>query len=148
MFRYLPEQASEIAPKIDFIHNLITDLSVFFTVAIVGSMLYFAIKYRQRGGVDHETPQIRGSHFLEMVWTIMPTIICVFLAYYGVAYYRDMRYVPDNALEVNVKAEKWQWNFEYQRPDKSGKLIANRFVLPVDQPVKVVLTSKDVNHGF
>ena len=47
MFRYLPEQASEIAPNIDWVNNLITDLSVFFTAAIVGTMLYFAIRYRR-----------------------------------------------------------------------------------------------------
>ena len=46
MFRYLPEQASELAHKVDQVNNFITDVSVFFTVAVVGVMCTL----RQTGG--------------------------------------------------------------------------------------------------
>ena len=144
MFRYLPEQASEHAPNVDWLHHLITDISVFFTVAIVGSMIYFAVRYRQRDGKDHDTPQILGSHFLEIVWTVVPTIICIFVAYYGVVYYQEMRVVPKDALTVNVWAQKWYWNFEYS----NGKTTKGELVVPVDKPVKLVMKSRDVLHSF
>lgn len=144
MFRYLPEQASDIAPNADWIHNLITDISVFFTVAIVGAMIYFAIRYRQKDGVDHETPQIRGSHLLEIIWTVVPTIICIIVAYYGVVYYQQMRVVPRDALTVNVTAQQWYWTFQYE----NGKTTKDELVVPVDKPVKLVMKSKDVLHSF
>lgn len=147
MFRYLPEQGSELAPEIDWIHNLITDLSVFFTVAIVGAMVYFAIRYRRRDGKDHETPRIEGSHALEIIWTVVPTLVSIFLAYYGVVTYKKMRAVPENALTINVTGQKWQWNFQYE----NGKQIGGKgaeFVVPVNQPVKLVMTSRDVLHSF
>lgn len=144
MFRYLPEQASEHAPRVDWLHHLVTDISVFFTVAIVGAMVYFAIRYRQRGGVDHETPQIRGSHFLEVIWTVVPTIICIFIAYYGVVIFRDMRRVDPNGLSINVYAQKWKWDFEYE----NGKRTTGEVVVPVDQSVRFVMTSADVLHSF
>jgi cytochrome c oxidase subunit 2 len=144
MFRFLPEQGSDFAPHVDWLHNLITDLSVFFTVAIVGAMVYFAIRYRQRDGKDHATPAIHGSHTLEVIWTVVPTIICIFIAYWGIVYYRDMRRVPDNALTIDVRGQKWKWDFEYS----NGKKTIGEFVVPVNTPVKLVLSSRDVLHSF
>lgn len=144
MFRFLPEQASDFAHKVDWINNLITDISVFFTVAIVGAMIYFAIVYRRRNGTNHETPQIRGSHFLEIVWTVVPTLICIFVAYYGVIYFRELREPPKDTLNINVSARQWDWDFQYD----NGKKTFREFVVPVDQAVKLVMTSRDVLHSF
>ncbi|WKZ57839.1 MAG: cytochrome c oxidase subunit II [Bdellovibrionota bacterium] len=146
MFRMMPEQASEVAPKIDWLIYLITDISVFFTVLICGAMIYFAIRYRQRDGKHHETPQIKGDHLLEMVWTIVPTIICIYVAYYGVKYFYDIRHVPldGDVVTVNVQGQKWKWDFEYD----NGKKTTGEAVIPVGQHVKFVLTSRDVLHSF
>ena len=127
MFRYLPEQASTVAPKVDFVNNLITDISVFFTIAIVGAMIYFAIRYRRKDGVDHETPRIEGNNFLEIVWTVVPTVICIFVAWYGIDAFRGLRAVPENALEIGVMAQKWKWDFEYE----NGKKTVGDVVVPV-----------------
>lgn len=144
MFRYLPEQASEFAPTIDRIHNLITDISVFFTVAIVGTMIYFAIRYRRRNGVDHETPHIEGSVFLEVLWTVVPSIICVFVAAYGLVGYKQLREVPEGAIEIDVVGAQWNWTFQYP----NGKKTVDEFVVPVNTPVKLILSSRDVIHSF
>lgn len=143
MFRYLPEQASDFAADVDWVHNLITDLSVFFTVAIVGAMIYFAVRYRQRDGVDHETPQIHGSNLLEIIWTVVPTLVCIYIAYYGIVFYRTMRTVPDDAMTIDVRAQKWKWDFYYSNGKHSSDL-----VVPVGKPVKLVLSSRDVLHSF
>lgn len=144
MFRYLPEQASEVAPKVDWLNNLITDLSLFFTVAIVGTMLYFAWTRRRRNGVEHETPRIEGSHFLEFLWTAVPTAICIYVAAYGVSIYREIRVVPRDAISINTTARQWAWAFQYE----NGKKAASEVVVPVNKAVKFVLTSKDVLHSF
>lgn len=143
MFRFLPEQASDFAADVDWIHNIVTDLSLFFTVAIVGAMLYFAIRYRQRDGVDHETPQIHGDNLLEIIWTVVPTLVCIFIAYYGIVFYRTMRTVPDNAMTIDVRAQKWKWEFYYGNGKQSSDL-----VVPVGKPIKLVLSSRDVLHSF
>jgi cytochrome c oxidase subunit II len=144
MFRYLPEQASSFAHKVDWIHNLITDISLFFTVAIVGSMLYFGLRYRKKDGVDHETPHIEGNMGLEVIWTVVPTIICIFVAAYGYIIFDEMRQPPPNAMEIAVTGQKWRWDFEYP----SGKTTTAEFVVPVDEPVKLRMTSRDVLHSF
>jgi cytochrome c oxidase subunit 2 len=144
MFRYLPEQASKIAPSVDWLHNWITDIAVLFTVVICGAMLYFAIRYRKRDDVDHETPRIEGSNLLEVIWTVVPTLICIWVAYYGIVIYQDMREGESEALVVNAVGKQWIWEFQYE----NGKQTVGEFVVPVNRPIKVVLTSTDVLHSF
>ena len=143
MFQYFPEQASTFAHKIDWLNKIVTDLSVFFTVAIVGAMIYFAVKYRRRNGVDHDTPNIEGSHLLEAIWTIVPTLVCIVIAALGYIYYDEMRTPPANAMTVSVNGQKWFWEFEYENGKKSRDL-----VVPVNEPVKLLMTSSDVLHSF
>ena len=144
MFRYLPEQASDFAYVVDDANYLVTDISVFFTVIIVGAMIYFAVRYRKRDGVDHETPQIEGSKALELVWTIVPSIICIFVAAYGYIGFTKMRTAPREAIEIQVFGQQWQWSFEYP----NGKKTTNEFTVPVGKAVKLIMTSKDVLHSF
>lgn len=144
MFRYMPEQASDFAPNVDWLNNWITDISLFCLVAICAVMLYYAIRYRHRPGVKRETPQILTSHFLEITWTVIPTLICIFIAFYGVVYYRDMRDPPSNTLDIQVWGKKWDWRFEYP----NGKKTFKEFTVPVNQPIRLVMKSEDVLHSF
>jgi cytochrome c oxidase subunit II len=144
MFRYLPEQASEFAPTVDWINNRVTDLSVFFTVAIVGTMLYFAVKYRRKGDKDHPTPRIEGSILLEIIWTVVPTLICIVVGAYGVYGYNKLRNAPEDALEISVWGQQWAWSFEYP----NGKKTSSEFTVPVGKPVKLIISSRDVLHSF
>lgn len=144
MFRYLPEQASDFAHKVDFANYAVTDISVFFTVAIVGAMLYFAVRYRRIDGKDHETPRIEGNSTLEVIWTVVPLIVCVWVAWLGYESFIDMRNPPPNAMEINVTARKWAWDYQY----KNGKKTTGEIVVPVGEPVKFVMTSTDVLHSF
>lgn len=143
MFQYFPEQASDFAEKVDWLNKIVTDISVFFTVAIVGAMIYFAVKYRRRNGVDHETPHIEGSHLLEVIWTVVPTLICIVVAWLGYVYYDEIRTPPANAMTVSVRGTKWTWDFEYENGKRSKEL-----VVPVNEPVKLLMTSGDVLHSL
>lgn len=144
MLGLLGEQGSDYAYKVDFANDVVTIISVICTIGIVGTMLYFAIVYRRRGELDHETPAIEGNSTLEVIWTVFPTIICIWVAYLGYESFEAIRTVPDNAMEINVIGRKWAWDFEY----KNGKKTTAQLVVPVDEPIKLVMTSKDVLHSF
>ena len=51
---------------------------------------------------------------------------------------------PGEAMEIQVTAKKWLWQFEY--PD--GSRTVNEFHVPVNKPVKFIMTSEDVLHDF
>lgn len=144
MLGMLGEQGSDYAYKVDYANDVVTIISVICTVAIVGVMLYFAIIYRKKNGVDHATPAIEGNSTLEVIWTVFPTIVCIWVAYLGYESFDVMRTVPPGAMEINLTGRKWAWDFEY----KNGKKTTGELVVPVDQPVKLVMTSKDVLHSF
>jgi len=144
MLGLLGEQGSDFAYKIDYAHDIVTIISVICTVAIVGVMLYFAVIYRQRDGKDHNTPRIEGNNTLEIIWTVFPTLVCIWVAWLGYDSFVDLRSPPANAMEVNVTGRKWAWDFQY----KNGKKTTGELVVPVDEPVKLVMTAKDVLHSF
>jgi len=144
MLGLLGEQGSDFAYKVDYANDIVTIISVVCTVAIVGAMLYFAVKYRQRDGVDHETPAIEGNNALEVIWTVFPTLVCIWVAWLGYDSFVDLRTPPPGAMEVNVTGRKWAWDFQY----KNGKRTTSELVVPVGEPVKLIMTSKDVLHSF
>lgn len=140
---WMPVEASEWAGSVDRINNFITYVSVFCTIAITGVMLYFAWRYRRRTAED-KTTYITHNAMLETVWTVVPTIICVFVFAAGFKVYEDMREPPANALEINVSGRQWAWSYVYP----NGKTADNDLVVPVGKPVKLIMKSTDVIHSF
>lgn len=147
MIRINAEQASEFAPNVDFVHDVVTLFSVFFTVLITGVMIYFAVKYRQRAGKDHPTPQLLHNNMLEVVWTVIPIIISIYVAYLGIIYYEGMRVPGKDPIVINVKGQKWFWDLEYPNGKKVGGKDVE-WVIPVNKPVQLVISSRDVLHSF
>jgi cytochrome c oxidase subunit 2 len=58
--------------------------------------------------------------------------------------FRDIRTVPADAMEINVTARQWLYQFTY--PD--GRKTLNEVRVPVGKPVKFLMKSADVIHGF
>lgn len=143
MFSYMPPQATDWAARVDWINAVITYIAIFCTVAVSGVMMYFAVRYRRKSDSD-KTPYILDNHHLESFWTFIPTVICIFMFYYGYSVYREMRNPPINALDINVDGYKWAW--EYTHP--SGKREAKELVVPAGKPVRLIMKSRDVTHSF
>ena len=140
---YMPVDASTWGADVDWMNNWITNVSVLCTVIITGVMLYFAIKYRAS---THPKPTSKVNHsaLLETVWTVVPSIIVIYVFYVGFVVYEDMRNPPANSVEVTVTGYRWAWAFTYE----NGKSTTNELVVPVDEPVRLVMKSKDVIHSF
>jgi cytochrome c oxidase subunit II len=116
-------------------------ISVFFLVLITGLIITFIIKYSRKR--NPKPKNIHGNIPLEILWTAIPTILVLFMFWYGWIGYTKMSSPPDNSLEVDVTAQMWQWRFKYRNGVESDSLY-----VPVNHPVKTYLTSLDVNHSF
>lgn len=138
-----PPTASSIAGEVDQVFYFLTFLTVFFTVLIFGAIFFFMIKYRRRSA-DDQAEQIEGSVPLEVLWTVIPTVICagVFI-WSSYLYVRNAR-PPRNATEIFVIGKQWMWHI--QHPE--GPREINALHIPVGQAVSLTVTSQDVIHGF
>lgn len=136
--------ATLIAHNVDAVFIFILAIATFFFVLTQGFLIYFALKYRKRRGIEQPTPYITGNTVLEIVWVIIPSLLLVAIFAYGLVVFLRMRTPIPGAMEVQVVASQFQWSFKY--PD--GRTSLNELRLPVGKPVKLIMTSKDVIHGF
>jgi len=132
---------SEFVKSVDFAFFFIVAISVFFLVLITASMIYFVFKYSRKK--HPRAKNIHGSVPLEILWTVIPTILVLFMFYFGWMGYQEMSTIPDDSMVVNVTAQMWKWSFKYE----NGR-ISDTLYVPVNRSVKVILNSLDVNHSF
>ena len=138
----LPPQGSEFAKEIDFMYMAILWLSIVLFLGIVLAMAYFAWRYRYVPG--RATPHQTHNTRLEIIWTVVPIFICIGLFFWGIVGYMKFAVGPGDAMEIQVTAKKWLWQFEY--PD--GTRSVNEIHMPVNKAVHLVMTSEDVLHDF
>lgn len=127
---------------IDPVFMFILGACLVLLIGITCAMIFFVVRYH-RSRAPEPTSQVEGSLFLEIVWTVLPTLLVLLMFYYGWAGYLTLRSVPPGALPVTATARMWSWSFRYQNGKTSPKLM-----VPVGKPVVVALESLDVIHGF
>ena len=148
----LPEQASTYAPDIDNMFHLIMWITGVIFVIVELLLLVFLWKYRHRPG--RVATYTHGNNRLEVIWTIVPALICVMLALLSRRIWDHIKEnMPHDAVEIQVTAEQFAWNIRYPGPDgKFGTAddvtTLNQLHVPVGKPVIVTVTSKDVIHSF
>jgi cytochrome c oxidase subunit 2 len=126
---------------VDNVFLYILVICIFLLGLITFLMVYFVIHYRRE---KHPQPaDIEGSTWLEVTWTVIPTLIVLTMFYYGLTGFEFLKKVPEGAMVVKVIARQWSWLFEYANGIKDMEL-----KVPVGKPVKLLLTSQDVIHGF
>lgn len=140
---WIPEVASDLAGKVDGVLLTITLLSLFFFVLITVILVVFAIKYKRKRD-DEETPYITGSEPLEIIWTVIPSILLIALFVYGFVVYKEMRNPPADAVDITVTGKQWLWTFDYY----NGKKTLNQLYVEQNRPVRLVMMSDDVLHSF
>lgn len=127
---------------IDPIFVFIFGISLVMLLGVTTAMIYFAVRYnRKRCPVP--ASQKDTNLWLEIIWTVIPTILVMAMFYYGWAGYLALRNVPEGAMEVKATGRMWSWLFEYPNGKTSDKLY-----VPIGQPVKLTMTSVDVLHAF
>lgn len=139
----LPEQASVQANVIDNLFAVHGWLIAFFFSLIVVFMLYSIVVFRRRKGELGDGYYTTGNMKLEIVWTVIPLIIVLWLSVVGAQTLADVERRDPTAIEINVYASQWNWNFEYE-----NGAFANQLVLPKDKQVLLRLHSDDVIHSF
>ena len=154
-YAWFPEGASSFAPQVDFLFTVILWICIVFFVPIVIAMGYFMWVYRERPGY-RGSPEALHNTAIEITWTVVPTIVVVWVFWEGAMGYLDMARIPEGTVDVHVTAKNWQWAFKYENGgehevipgDNSSVTELPLLVLPVDRDIKIIMRSDDVLHSF
>lgn len=142
----LPEQATGTASIIDQIFYAIIGLSALVTILFFLVVVWFVIRYRRRREGE-KTGTITESHKLEIVWTVIPTIVFVAIALWGWSAYRTLEHPPADAYPIRVVGKQWAWVFSYTLDGKEIQTLGQLNV-PINRPIVLEMTSLDVLHSF
>lgn len=132
---------STLSNQVDNILLFVLSISVILLVGITFCMIYFVIKYNKKR--HPEAVKIPDNIKLEITWTVIPTILVLLMFYYGWEGFRAMRTVPPGSMVINVIGRMWNWTFQYDNGKET-----NILYVPVNKPVKLVMTSRDVVHSL
>lgn len=128
--------------QIDAAFIYIIGISLVLLGMITITMIWFAVKYRRsRNPVPAD---IRGNWKLEIIWTIIPTVIAMTMFWVGWSSYAGLRNVPKNALEIETIAQMYSWIFIYPNEKETD----SELVVPQGRPIRLNITSDDVIHGL
>jgi cytochrome c oxidase subunit II len=141
---YLPENISNASKQFDALFYVIFFLSLVFFIGLIALSIYFIIEGKRGPKRQKATKQIIHNVKLEAIWTIIPTIIVMIIFVWGFKEYIKTRQVPSNAVEIYVSGKKWFWEFTYP----NGKKTIDELVVPLGQPIKLIMSSTDVLHSF
>lgn len=142
----LPVQAAAHARGLDRLQYF--EFVVFWILGffVIGITVWFVVRYRHRG-TDPEaprTPKIRAPAWLEL--GVALGLMGLFMLWWMIGFhqYRARYDPPPDAMDVYAVGKQWVWKFSY--PD--GPQSVGILYLPVDRPIRIVLTARDVIHSL
>lgn len=140
---FLPQAGSTLADRVDGIHFFIVITTFIVAVCIGLTGFVFLVRFRRRHAYAL-TPRVEAPIWLEGLFIGVPLS---FFLLWGVIGFRDYvwaRNPPEGTLDVYVTGKQWMWKFAY--PDGIGSV--GVLYVPTNQPVRVLITSRDVVHSF
>src|SRR5712671_3823620 len=140
---FVPESASTVSSKVDALYFYLSGVTLFFTLLISGTIIFFVIKYRRRSPFEIPRP-IAGSHKLETMWSVIPFIIAMSMFAWGAQLYFENSRPPRNANEVYVVGKQWMWKIQHS----TGQREINELHVPAGKKIKLIMTSEDTIHDF
>lgn len=161
----LQPAATQMMREIRDFHTFLLVIIVAVSVFVLALLAFVMARYNRR---FNPTPK-KFTHnlFVEVVWTIVPVLILVAIAWQSFPLiYRQERMPAEAELTLKVTGNSWFWNFEY--PDQGVSIAANPLsqqdaqaqgrpyllatteplLVPLDTTVRVIVTSNDVIHAF
>jgi cytochrome c oxidase subunit II len=138
------EQASTAADDIDTLLDVGIVLSSFVFSIVMVMMGYSLYRWRAKPGDESDGEPIHGNTRLEIAWTVIPTVIVVFLAIYSWIVLDDIEAKDPDRMKLEVVAQQFEWDFNY--PDAG--VTSKELHVPVDRQLDIQLRALDVLHSF
>jgi cytochrome c oxidase subunit II len=149
---------TEFNRDVDYLFSILIWLGTAVFVFVEAILLYTLVRFRRRGTAT-EPKQVHGNTTLELLWTIIPAVVLVFIAVPTVrTIFRTQAKPRAGALEVTVIGHQWWWEFRYPQFTAAGPggridtlVTANELYLPLGRTVNFSLDGSqrpNVIHSF
>ena len=168
----LPEEASINAPIYDELFKILFIIGLMLFIGMTLIVIYSLFKFRKKDGEISDGLAIEGNLTLEIIWTIIPSIIVLFVGIYSYNIYDRMGGMNElnhshgamdsNSEKIwagisqiddssksnnpNIEVSAMQFAFLFNYPE--GKFITGELHVPVNQKISIKMESKDVIHAF
>ncbi len=164
--------ATPVAQQIYDLHFGILWVCVGIFIVVFGAMFWSVFAHRKARGA--QAAQFHENTTIEVIWTIVPFIILIGMAYPATRTVLDMKDGSNPDISVKVTAYQWKWEYDYLQdgvrfyanlatphdqieeyekpgPKKNANYLLevdNPMVVPVGKKVRLLITSNDVIHGW
>lgn len=145
-----PQSVTEQGQAIYNLYNLFMYIAAVVFVVVSVLVIWSVIRYRRR---DDELPtQTHGNNRLEITWTVIPTVIVLFLFVVTIQAQNKVLDSPGDP-DVNVTVTAFQWSYRFTYEGTGAEVVGTpeaipEMVVPVGQRIRVRLVSADVVHTF
>nr|AIY61999.1 cytochrome c oxidase subunit 2 [Orthognathotermes aduncus]ATE51032.1 cytochrome oxidase subunit II [Orthognathotermes aduncus] len=155
----LQDSASPVMEQLIFFH----DHALMIMLMIITTVFYTMISIIN----NKQTSRfLLEGQMLETVWTIAPAIILVFIAIPSLRLLYLMDEIHNPAMTLKAVGHQWYWSYEYsdftklefdsymvQQEDQQMDTFRlldtdNRIVLPMNSPIRLIVTAADVLHSW
>ena len=157
-------------------HMIMLGICVVIGIVVFGAMAYSILKFRKSKGAVPDKSFVHSTK-LEIIWTAIPTLILVVMAYPATVKVIEAYQTEGHEMTVKIVGQQWLWSYEYvgegvkltsrldrqsDRLRQSGVVVDkadaantnylldvdNRLVLPTDTKIRFILTADDVIHAW
>lgn len=170
-YTWMPPQATAEAQRVDDLFSFLVSIGTFVLLGLVGMMLYSVLFFRAKPDDYSEGHPARGSVKLEILWTVAPTLLVLWIAAQDINIYSQLNILglqqivhhsldspayaatdtPNSASDypkpateqIQVMAKQWEWAFRYP-----NQITSHELHLPVNERTRLDLRAKEVIHGF
>jgi cytochrome c oxidase subunit 2 len=152
-----PDAVTFQGARIRELYTIVFLIAVVIFFVVEGLILWVVLRYRREPGDDVLPAQTHGNNIAEAVWTIVPTLIVVFLFVVSWQTLNTVERVSANPeTRIRAVAGQFQWTFDYL--DQSGEKVlytqllptgdGGGMAVPAGRSVLLSLESPDVIHAF
>ena len=141
-----PDPETDSGEAISDLYWTVIGVCAVVFVVVESALVLFVIRFRRRRGTpeDAEGPQIHGNTRIEIIWTIIPSLILVAIAVFTFTRIPSVEAKGSDEVRIRVEAHQFYWQYVYP----NGAISLDELRVPVGRTVALELITHDVNHSW
>nr|YP_010400219.1 cytochrome c oxidase subunit II [Mesembrina meridiana]QLY89481.1 cytochrome c oxidase subunit II [Mesembrina meridiana]UQS75918.1 cytochrome c oxidase subunit II [Mesembrina meridiana] len=155
----LQDSSSPLMEQLIFFHD--HTLLILVMITILVGYLMFTLFFN-----NYVNRFLLHGQMIEIIWTILPTIILLFIAFPSLRLLYLLDEINEPAITLKAIGHQWYWSYEYSDflniefdsymiPNNEMMIdsfrlldVDNRVVLPMNSQIRILITAADVIHSW